>query len=167
MGMYTEFIFGCALREDTPRICIEALDYVINGEEKKPRYENPITCEEKLYNDTFIDRILSVEEIENFADFYDLSRLCYSFSGYFGAGENDPCFYYDSVIKAYRISIRSDIKNYENQIDRFLEYIEPYIKSGSGSNDIYAYVLYEENEYPYIYSLKGGKTKFKGKEYDD
>ena len=35
MGMYTEFIFGCNLSKDTPKECIDALDFVINGEEKE------------------------------------------------------------------------------------------------------------------------------------
>ena len=49
MGMYTELILGCSLSEKTPRILIEALDWVINSK-KKPKYENPKNYEEKIYN---------------------------------------------------------------------------------------------------------------------
>lgn len=41
MGMYTEFIFGCSLSKDTPKICIDALDYVINGENKNQSMRIP------------------------------------------------------------------------------------------------------------------------------
>lgn len=45
--MYTELILGCSLSEKTPRILIEALDWVINSN-KKPKYENPKTMK-KIY----------------------------------------------------------------------------------------------------------------------
>ena len=41
MGMYTEFIFGCELSKNTPKVCIDALDYVINGEEKDSHTSAP------------------------------------------------------------------------------------------------------------------------------
>ena len=46
--MYTELILGCSLSEKTPRILIEALDWVINSK-KKPKYEHPKNYEEKIY----------------------------------------------------------------------------------------------------------------------
>ena len=60
--MYTEFIFGCELSKNTPRVCVEALDFVINGEDKQPKYENPEGWEQKDYNEHYIDRTLPVEE---------------------------------------------------------------------------------------------------------
>ena len=47
------------------------------------------------------------------------------------------------------------MKNYDNQIETFIEYIKPYVISGSGYHDIFAYVQYEEDEFPTIYAIDG------------
>ena len=56
----------------------------------------------------------------------------------------------------YRISTRANLKNYKRQIEKFIEYIKPYIEQGSGfDHNIFAYVQYEEAEFPTIYALDG------------
>lgn len=156
MGMYTEFIFGCALSKDTPKICIDALDYVINGQDKKPKYENPETWEEKEYNEKFIERISTDDEIQAFIGEYDFGRLFCSDSYYFGAPVSSKKFYQDYIDKTYRISTRANLKNYNRQIEKFIEYIKPYVIQGSGfDHNIFAYVQYEEAEFPTIYALDG------------
>lgn len=155
MGMYTEFIFGCALSKDTPKICIDALDYVINGEIKHPKYENPETWEEKEYNEKFIERTSTDDEIQAFIGEYDFGRLFCSDSYYFGAPVSRK-FYQDYIDKTYRISTRANLKNYRQQIEKFIEYIKPYVIQGSGfDHNIFAYVQYEEAEFPTIYALDG------------
>lgn len=156
MGMYTELILGCSLSEKTPRILIEALDWVINSK-KKPKYENPKNYEEKIYNERFIDRTFSEKEIEEFEKKYDLCCIIYSGSYYFGCADSKPSFYKDDISKDYKLSFRSNCKN-GGIIENFLEYIKPYIIQGSGPSDVYAYVQYEEDEFPTIYSLKYDKT---------
>lgn len=156
MGMYTEFIFGCELSKETPNICVEALDYVINGEEKKPKHENPETWQEKEFNDNYIERTHTVEEINEFIEKYDFWRLFRCCSYYFGAANPTGRFKYDHISRSYHISTRADLKNYEGQIERFIEYITPYVKHGSGFPlGIFAYVQYEESPFPTIYSLGG------------
>lgn len=155
MGMYTEFIFGCSLSKNTPKICIDALDYVINGENKKPKYENPEIWEEKEYNDKFIERTSTNNEIQTFIREYDFIRLFCSGSYYFGAPVSKR-LYYDHISKTYKISTRSNLKNYHNQIEKFIEYIKPYVVRGSGyDHSIFAYVQYEEDEFPTIYGIDG------------
>ena len=156
MGMYTEFIFGCALSEDTPKICIEAMDYVINGEEKKPRYENPKNYQEESFNENYIERTYTDEEINEFIEKYDFWRLFRCYSYYFGAANPVGKFYYDSIYKHYHISTRADLNNYDGQIERFIDYIKPYIVQGSGySHNVFAYVQFEESEFPTIYAMDG------------
>ena len=155
MGMYTEFIFGCKLSKDTPRICIEALDYVINGQDKKPKYDNPKDYTQKCYNDEYIDRTLPVEEIEAFISKYDFYRLFTSSSYYFGAANPIGKFYWDSISKAYHISTRADLKN-GGRIETFIDYIKKYVTKGSGyEHHIFAYVQYEEAPFPTIYAIDG------------
>ena len=147
MGMYTEFIFGCSLSKNTPKICIDALDYVINGENKKPGYEK--------YNKGFIERTSTDNEIQTFINEYDFRRLFCSGSYYFGAPVSKE-LYYDYIDKTYKISTRANLKNYQNQIEKFIEYIKPYVVHGSGyDHHIFAYVQYEEDEFPTIYGTDG------------
>ena len=132
--MYTELILGCSLSKDTPKILINSLDYVINHPE-----------------DDFPS-----EEIKNFVIDYDLMYLCHSASYYFGVSTPVCMMKYDEISKEWIVSIRSNIKNYEDQIERFLNYIFDYISHGSGYEyNIYAYVQYEEDALPTIYSKEG------------
>lgn len=167
MGMYTEFIFGCALKKDTPKVCIDALDYVINGRDKKPKYENPVDYEQKMYNEMFIERTTPIEEIEAFIEKYDFWRLFTSSSYYFGAAHPTKKLYWDDIDHTFKISTRADLKNYEHKIEDFVEYIRPYVDSGSGLRDIYAYVMFEESEFPTIYAVDGTYTMPKIEDEDD
>lgn len=134
MGMYTELILGCRLSKDAPKILTDSLDYVINGKE---------------------DDLVS-EEVKDFVVKYDLGYLCHSASYYFGQCLPTSLFCYDKISKQWVLSIRSNLKNYEGQIENFLDYISEYVTKGSGyENEIYAYVQYEEDAFPTIYSKEG------------
>lgn len=61
--------------------------------------------------------------------------------------------WYDNISKDYRISTRSNLKNYDDEIELFLDWIKPYIRSGSGLENVYAYVLYEQDKIPTVYYL--------------
>jgi hypothetical protein len=154
MGMYTEFIFGCELSKKTPKVCVDALDYVINGEEKQPKYENPEGWEQKRFNDNYIERTTPVEEIEKFIEEYDFYRLFCSCSYYFGAANPVRRFEWDNISNSYKISTMADLKNYSGQIEKFIEYIAPYVEHGSGyEHRIFAYVQYEEAHFPTMYGF--------------
>lgn len=156
MGMYTEFILGCSLSKNTPKVCIDALDYSINGKEKKPKYDNPKDWIEKDYNDNYIERTTPENEIISFINEYDFNRLFHCSSYYFGAANPTCKFIYDKCSESYMISTRADLKNYSDQIEKFLEYLKPYVESGSGyPHEIYAYVQYEEDPFPVIYAMDG------------
>ena len=132
MGMYTELILGCALTKDLPDICVKALNLVINAEQPD-----------------------NLDEVLGFVRDYELSYLFNTSSYYFGVNRASSRFYYDPISDDYRISTRSNIKNYDGEINYFLSYLEPYIKKGSGEKDIYAYVLYEAGVFPIMYTKDG------------
>ena len=133
--MYTEFIFEAELSKDTPKGLIDAFTTVSR-------------------KDTGIEVTSNKLEISNFIEKFDLNMLVNCCSAYFPAQQSFFNMYYNKYSDTYGIFIRSDLKNYEQQINEFLEFIKPYIIMGCGSNDIYAYVLYELDERPTIYSLK-------------
>jgi hypothetical protein len=127
MGMYTELIFGADLKEDTPKNVIEALKYMIGDTEEKPNdFPLPDGRCEWLFRGA---------------------------SYYFGVNRPVSKMWFDDISKNWALSTRSNIKNYGSEIEAFLEWIKPYIDSGSGSRDMYAIVTYEEAEAPNIYYL--------------
>lgn len=127
MGMYTELIFGARLKKDTPNEVISTLQYMINPTGDKPLdFQLPDGRYEHLFTMS---------------------------SYYFGVQKSVREMWYDSISKSYHISTRSNTKNYGNEIETFLEWIKPYIDCGSGLKDMYAVVMYEEDETPSIYYL--------------
>lgn len=127
MGMYTELIFGAGLKKDTPEKVIEVLKYMVGDTEEKPK-DFPLPegrCE----------------------------RLFRGSSYYFGVNEPLWKMWKDDIGENWVLSTRSNIKNYEGEIEAFLEWIKPYIDGGSGYRDMYAIVTYEEAEAPDIYYL--------------
>lgn len=128
MGMYTELIFGASLKKDTPNEVIQSLKYILGEVQDKP------------------------------SDFPLPDGRCeWLFRGasyYFGVCNSVNRMWFDDIGKNYCISTRSNIKNYDNEIETFLAWIKPYIEIGSGSREMYAVVTYEEAEEPKIYYLR-------------
>jgi hypothetical protein len=74
-------------------------------------------------------------------------------SYYFGVNRAVCKMWRDDITKCYHISTRANLKNYDGDIEAFLEWMKPFIDSGSGARDMYAIVIYEECEEPTIYYL--------------
>ena len=127
MGMYTELVFGCGLKSDTPNNVITSLKYMLGDIKEKP------------------------------IDFpFPQGRCEWLFQGcsyYFGVNSPVNKMWYDEISKNWRISTRSNIKNYEGEIEIFLDWIKPYIEQGTGAREMYAMVCYEETEEPTLYYL--------------
>ena len=130
MGMYTELIFGASLK-NLPDYVVEALECTINHKE------------------------MVTQEAIDFEEQYNLSRIFLGSSYYFGAHQNKSTFVYDVIGEHWVLSTRANCKNYQYHIEKFIEFITPYVESGSGPNDIFAYVQYEESDFPTIYSKQG------------
>lgn len=126
MGMYTELIFGAALKKDTPNTVIQALKYMLGERDKPLDFPLPEGRCEWLFLGT---------------------------SYYFGVSTCVNKLYYDNIGENYILSTRSNIKNYNNEIEIFLDWVKPYIEYGSGTKNMYAIVMYEEQETPTIYYL--------------
>lgn len=129
MGHYTEFVFGVSLLSTTPKIVINVLDYLVNREE-----------------------LINIPNHE----FFNCNRYSYiatSSSYYFGYSDSSSTFNSkaDNINNEYLLSIRSNIKNYDNEIDKFVDWIRPYVNSGSGSKELLGYKLSEESVIPYLF----------------
>jgi len=128
MGSYTELIFGASLKKETPPDVIETLKHYCG------LVELP---EEQLVFKTKSGR----------------NPLNMGGSYYFGVINTDPQMIYDKIRPSWYISSRTNLKNYENEIEDFLKWVKPYLDSGSGEREFYAIVTYEQGE-PTIYYLE-------------
>ena len=105
MGMYTELILGAELNKDTPKLVIDSLKYMIGETEEKPD-EFPLPdgrCEWLLQGGSY----------------------------YFAVSSPVSKMWKDEIDRCWHISTRSNIKNYSNEIETFLEWLEPYSDEGS------------------------------------
>jgi hypothetical protein len=127
MGMYTELILGCELKDKTPASVINTLKWMC-GEGDKP---NDLA---KIFMESY----------------FVFSQSSY----YFGVNKGHSKLWYDDISEAWHISARCNIKNYDGEIESFLEWLKPHIKSGSGCRDFYAIVCYEEADEPTIHYLQ-------------
>ena len=130
MGMYTEIIVGCTLKKNLPKVCVNALTLISNRQEINE-------------ND---------KETEEFIKEYDLYNICWSESAYFGAPSH--CIFRgleENYENYYSLSIRANLKNYNGEIEKFLKYIRPYVRWGSGTNELYAMTIYEEDKEPTLW----------------
>lgn len=131
--MYTELIFGATLKEKTPTYITQALDSVINDR----------------------TNVNLSDEVKQFSDEYSLSKLIWCSSYYFGAHVNKPSCDFDKIAGRWCVSFRANCKNYQNEIEKFIEFITPYVEYGSGPTNIFAIVQYEEDDYPTLYGTEG------------
>ena len=135
MGMYTQLVFTCSLKRDTPENVLDTISALVNDEE-----------------------ITDVPTHE----FFRCSRyksLCNGDSVYFGGA---------TVSKFNRdyqeLTIVSNLKDYDGEINKFLSWIFPYVDYGAGGRDLLGYVIYEELDKPtliYMDKLKGGFNSHK------
>jgi hypothetical protein len=134
MGMYTELIFGCGLKKETPKEVISILRYMHDNNEFKSE-RNLIIPRHTLFGDTR----------------WRIMFQCSSY--YFGVNQGYSRIWYDGISNNWRISTRSNLKNYNDEIELFLDWIKPWISQGSGSRGLYAIVMYEESSSPTLYYL--------------
>jgi hypothetical protein len=124
MGMYTEFVFGCSLVENLPEEILRIL------------------CD--MFKTTGTRKTeLGIR----------LTRIPYQASEYFGVSFPSSSLKYDRFKRSYVVSIRCNLKNYENEIDTFLNWIAPYVYNGSGESNFLGYSIYEEAVMPILYFL--------------
>lgn len=149
MGTYTELIFGCEFKKDLPFVIQQIIQYLIDD----CGFKSFFTLKEYICNINFGDEYL-FNSIINYPFFSTdrWERIFLSSSYYFGVNEPVNKFWFDDISESWRISTRSNIKNYDGEIEHFLDWIKPYISSGSGLNDLYAIVTHEQG-IPKLYYL--------------
>ncbi len=122
MGTYTELVLKCRIKNDIPKIVHGVLSYLFGKDENPP-------CE--LPDHVFFKKI-SWHAIGRSNSYY---HIPYSLSFYDGN---------------YLFS-RSDLKNYYDEIEQFLDWIKPYLNNAKG--EFIGWIFLEESENPiFIYN---------------
>jgi hypothetical protein len=135
MGMYTELVLGVRLKENCPKHIVEMLKVMFGLQPDLPeKYSD--------WKDTFPQT----------------GRIPFGGSYYFAVQNSHSRMSWDNISNDWTLSIRCNIKNYDDEINNFLKWISPFVARGSGENDDFCgYWLYEEDVAPTLIWLVKGK----------
>lgn len=140
MGMYTEIYVNIDLVEDTPQEVIDLLRCMCCMVSAKHLYDKPCPVD--------------ATEIEYGSDRYN--EIMRQYPNRFGSLFYNGSFYtpntsvaelsYDGISNQWSLLGKGDIKNYDDEIEKFFKLIAPYAE-----NNFLGYSRYEENESPILY----------------
>lgn len=130
MGMYTELNIGVEFKKDTPQDILNAVQYMIDN-----NYSQEFNKDHELFQTSRWDWMLR------------------SGGSYYFDTKPSRSFLLDDVTETYFLSFVTNIKNYDNEWEKFLDYISPYV-ANQGYVGTYRY---EEEEYPSLVIINNGK----------
>lgn len=125
MGMYTELHFNAELRKDTPSEVIELLRWMARtGTDLKRRPETP----------------------EH--PFFACPRwpVLFTMDSYYFDADTHSTLRYDDIAERYYLCVRSNLKNYDDEIEKFIDWIDLWLAKEPG--DFLGFYRYEETEHP-------------------
>ena len=122
MGMYTELHFNAELKKDVPSDIVAVLEYMMN----------PINKPNNLPDHPFFH-----------TDRWD---ALFVMDSYYFSADTHSTLRYDDISNSYYLCIRSNIKNYHDEIGKFIDWIRPYLDEGD--NNFLGFYRYEETETP-------------------
>lgn len=122
MGMYTEFHFNVAL--------VEGVDV------------NVVATLESMVSDSGI--FLNAPEHKLFAK----SRAIYMLrcDSYYFEADTLSTLRFDTIAECYYLNIKCNLKNYEGEIEAFIDWIDPYVDASIGN--FLGFYRYEESTAP-------------------
>jgi hypothetical protein len=115
MGMFTEFVLNVTIKKDTPTDVLYILD----------NWERGHGFNHELF------------------DTDHWSSIGRSDSYYFPVRRRFD-FIHDRILNGHWLNISGSFKNYDNEIEKFLNWINPYVDRGGFAG----YYRYEEDRYP-------------------
>ena len=109
MGLYTQLVVKAELKEGTPKEILETLKYLVDENMTRPAD-------------------ISLHE--------SCESILLSSSAYFK--DSEPSFKYHKETNRYVLVSNSSFKNYDAEIESFLTWLKPHIKTGLLTNGSYA-----------------------------
>jgi hypothetical protein len=120
--MYTEFNFSVELTEDVSLDVVDILKFMLGEVETEPTLpEHPLFSTDKW-------RIM-------------LRKDCYSF-----IVDRHSTLYFDDMTQSYFLCVRCNLENCDNEIEKFVSWIMPYLDERPG--DLLGFSWYEGTEQP-------------------
>ncbi len=123
MGMYTALHFNSALRNDAPKEVIEVLKYMMRDIIRQP---------DELPKHPLFDT--------------ERWRMLFTCDSYYFDMQTQSILSWEEANEHYYLCVNSNLKNYHNEIGRFLEWIMPYCDKYNG--EFMGYYMYEEDSSP-------------------
>lgn len=139
MGMYTEINVCFDLYRDTSKEVIDILHSLIDRTDKPD-----VLPGHKFFK----------------CDRWYMVACCDSY--YFDGSTNSKMIF-DAISKTWKVNIRANLKNYDSEIEHFLDWLVPYIET----EGFIGYTRYEEYENPTLVYIEDGKAVFKYVEPDE
>lgn len=125
MGMYTEIFITCGLKENLPKDVENVCKFLFgNGESPE---------------------VLPDHDLFRLPRWSLIGRCC----SYYFVPESTSKLWWSDIAKKYYLTSRSDLKNYDGEIQKFIDWITPYVDEPEGQ--FFAYSRYEESDAPTLY----------------
>lgn len=119
MGMYTELNIGVNLRSDTPENVIDILKYMLGDIDKVETPDHPLFST-KRWNFMLVS------------------------GSYYFDGHTDSSMEKNDISHEYELNVCCNLKNYDNEIKLFLDFIRPYLVT----KGFLGYTRYEDCDDP-------------------
>lgn len=132
MGMYTEIYICTGIKQDIKDIDLNVLKFLFMGENKPDTLPS--------------HRLFSTPRWHMIGSCSSHYHIPYSTSD----------MKYNEIAKQYFIVSRSDLKNYNDDIELFFDWIMPFLNKSEG--EFIGYSRYEETNIPKLYFKLKGKT---------
>lgn len=123
MGMYTELHFNCRLKRNVPPNVIEILEYMLHK-----RNDKPALPDHDLFSTGRWEHMLLSDSAYFYADTHSTLRVDEGFN------------------ERHVLCIRCNLKNYEGEIEKFVDWIMPYLSTTP--DNFLGFSRYEETEQP-------------------
>lgn len=130
MGMYTELVLGVNLKKDEK--VLDILRYMLNDSEQCPELPKHALFE---------------------TDRWDIMLVCDS---HYFDGHAESNLRIDRI-GVCTLNVRCNLKNYCDEIDKFLNWLAPYIRSYG----FIGYTRYEEEDNPSLIYIEDGKIIYR------
>ncbi len=122
MGMYTVLNLSVELKKNTPQNVIDTLNHMLRSNMEDMFHTKP---EHPLFNTQRWDHMLKCDS-------------------YYFAEETQHTFHLDPISKQYYLTVITNLKDYDGEIEKFLNWIKPYVEPRGFAG----YSRYEESEEP-------------------
>ena len=132
MGMYTALHFNSELNVDKDSMVADILKYMVGETEEMPEMlpDHPLFKTER----------------------WGFMLRCDS---YYFDEDTISTLRWDKISESYYLCIRCNLKNYDDEIEKFINWIMPYLDVFKQTGDFLGFYRYEEDEQPtLIYATK-------------